>query len=120
MTDPSPLLFFSLGTRSARAQIAGLMIGPVGLPLFAGLILWAMIRSPFPAADLFPAFVALELFLYLGAGLAWAFASALLASAVALGGFFFSMAPLGPRSVRPAGGFGVGGVLGPHPIRSAA
>jgi hypothetical protein len=93
MTDPSPLLFFSLGTRSARAQIAGLMIGPVGLPLFAGLILWAMIRSPFPAADLFPAFVALELFLYLGAGLGWAFASALLATAVALGGFFFSMAP---------------------------
>jgi diguanylate cyclase (GGDEF)-like protein len=93
MTDPSPLLFFSLGTRSARAQIAGLMIGPVGLPLFSGLILWAMIRSPFPAADLFPAFVALELFLYLGAGLAWAFAAALLASAVALGGFFFSMAP---------------------------
>lgn len=52
-----------------------------------------MIRSPWPATDVFPAFFALELFLYLGAGLNWAFVLALLASAVALSGFFFSMAP---------------------------
>lgn len=71
----------------------GVLIGPVGFPLFSALTLWAMIRFSWPAADIFPVFFALELFLYLGAGLNWAFASALLASAVALSGFFFSMAP---------------------------
>lgn len=93
MPDPAPLLFFSLGPRFARTQIVGLLIGPVGFPLFSGLILWAMVRWPSPAADLFPAFIALELFLYLGAGLGWALAAALLATAVALGGFFFSLVP---------------------------
>jgi diguanylate cyclase (GGDEF)-like protein len=91
--ESSALLFFSPKHRSTKVQVIGLLLGPVGLPLFSGLTIWAMIRSPLPAADIFPAFFALQLFLYLGAGLSWAFASALLASAVALGGFFFSMAP---------------------------
>jgi diguanylate cyclase (GGDEF)-like protein len=94
MTNPSPLLFFLLGTRSPRAQLVGALIGPVGFPLFSFLILWAMVRAPLPATEVFPAFFALQLFLYLGAGLNWAFALALLASAVSLSGFFFSMAPL--------------------------
>ncbi|MBK8575703.1 MAG: GGDEF domain-containing protein [Elusimicrobia bacterium] len=93
MTDPAPLLFFSPGHRSMRRQVLMLLIGPVGFPLFSLLTLWAMVRAPYPAADLFPAFIALELFLYIGAGLSWAFAAALLASAVALSGFFFSNAP---------------------------
>lgn len=93
MTDPSPLLFFSLSARPTKGHLLGVLIGPVGFPLFSALTLWAMIRFSWPAADIFPVFFALELFLYLGAGLNWAFASALLASAVALSGFFFSMAP---------------------------
>ncbi|MBL0059504.1 MAG: diguanylate cyclase [Elusimicrobia bacterium] len=93
LTEPQPLLLFSTGARSRGTQLAALLIGPAGLPLFTALILWGMVRAPLPATHLFPLFVSLELFLYLGAGLSWVFATAILASAVALGGFFFSMAP---------------------------
>jgi diguanylate cyclase (GGDEF)-like protein len=93
LTEPQPLLFFIPGGRSSRVHVVSLLVGPAGLPLFGGLILWAMIKGPFPATDVFPLFIALELFLYLGGGLGWAFGGALLATGVAMGGFFFSMAP---------------------------
>jgi diguanylate cyclase (GGDEF)-like protein len=52
-----------------------------------------MLKAPLPASHLFPLFVLLQLFLYIGAGLGWAFGATVLATFVALGGFFFSGAP---------------------------
>jgi hypothetical protein len=93
MTDPPPLVLFSPRMKTARAHLISVLLGPLGLPVFSAFTLWAMIRAPIPATDVFPVFIALQLLIYLGAGLSWAFGLSLLSTAVALAGFFFSPAP---------------------------
>ncbi len=93
LIDPPPLVLFSPRMKSARAHLISVLLGPLGLPVLSGITLWAMIRAPAPATDIFPVFIALQLLIYVGAGLSWAFGLSLLATAVALAGFFFSPAP---------------------------
>ncbi|HMU95963.1 MAG TPA: GGDEF domain-containing protein [Elusimicrobiota bacterium] len=93
LPESQPLMLASLMGRGRWAPTVVLFLGPVGLPLFGGLIVWAMVRGPWPAADVFPLFVGLELLLYLGAGLGWSFGAALAATGLGLLGFFFSTAP---------------------------
>ena len=89
LVEPQPLFLSSSG-RGRGAHALAILAGPAGLPLFSILLLWAMIRSPFPAVHLYPLFVVLSLGLYLLAGLGWAFGATLVATAVGFVGFFFS------------------------------
>lgn len=70
-----------------------LFLGPVGLPILSLAILAVLLRAPWPATRTFPLFMALELGLYLGAGLGWSFGAALVGSTAGVLGFFFSTAP---------------------------
>src|SRR5262245_19905844 len=93
VSESQPLLLASALGRGHASQTLSLFLGPIGLPLFSGVLLWAMLRSKTPAADLFAPFVGVQLLLYLGAGFPWAFGAALVATLVGLMGFFFSPAP---------------------------
>ncbi|MGQ0644942.1 MAG: GGDEF domain-containing protein [Elusimicrobiota bacterium] len=90
-------------SRAGRAwNFALALVGPFGFPLASGLILWLMVRSPLPAASLFPAFAVPVIFLYFGAGPVWSLASAIFAALVGLLGFAFTH-DAAPRIVFAAG-----------------
>ncbi len=93
LPESQPLLLASEFGRGRIASFLSLFWGPLGLPLLCGGVLAAMLQSSLPAVELFPLFLAVQLAIYLGAGLWWCLGAALFTTFVGFFGFFFSSVP---------------------------